>query len=131
MNYSKSQNAALLILRMIIAAIFFVAAYGKFPFWSSNPYNLGSFDLNLNRFLSIAECLGGLAILIGFLTRLTATCLAIIMLGAIYYTTYVFHIGFVTPTSAGWNFPLSVFAGCIILMAFGPGAWSVDSSRNK
>jgi putative oxidoreductase len=131
MTYSKSQNAALLILRIVIAAIFFVAGYAKFPFWSGNPYNLGSFDLNLTRFLSIAEPLGGLAILLGFLTRWAALGLAIIMAGAIYYSKFVYGIGFVTPTSAGWDYPLCILAGCIILVAFGAGGWSVDASRGK
>ncbi|MEO5564558.1 MAG: DoxX family protein [Chitinophagaceae bacterium] len=131
MTYSKSQNAALFILRIVIAAIFFVAAYSKIPFWSGNPYGLNSFNLNLTRFLSIAESLGALAILLGFLTRWAAIGSAIIMVGAIYYSQFVYGIGFVTPTSAGWNFPLCILAGCIILIAFGAGGWSVDASRGK
>jgi putative oxidoreductase len=131
MNYSKSQNLSLLILRLIIAAVFAYAAYGKFPFWTGNPYNLGSFDLNLTRFLSIAEPIGALALILGLLTRLAAACLAIIMAGAIYYCIVVYKLGFMPANSSGWGFNLCVLGGCIILMAFGAGGLSVDASRGK
>jgi putative oxidoreductase len=130
-TYNNFQNAALLILRIITAAIFFVAAYFKFPFWSAEPEGISAFLLFTTRLLSIAEPLGAIAVLIGFLTRLAAGGLSIIMIGAIYVTQFVFGMGFVTPTSAGWNMPLAVLGGCIILAAFGAGAWSIDSRKRK
>jgi len=131
MTYAKSQNLSLLILRLIIAAIFIAAGYGKYPMWSSNPYNLGSFDLNLTRFLSIAEPLGALALILGMFTRLAATCLAIVMAGAIYYCLVVYKLGFFPAGSPGWSFPLCIMGGCIILATFGAGGLSVDASRGK
>jgi putative oxidoreductase len=131
MNYSKSHNLSLFILRLIIASIFIAGGYGKFPMWSGNPYNLGSFDLNLTRFLSIAEPLGALALILGLFTRLAATCLAIIMAGAIYYCLVVYKLGFFPAGTAGWSFPLCIMGGCIILAAFGAGSWSVDAARGK
>jgi uncharacterized membrane protein YphA (DoxX/SURF4 family) len=126
MKYTKNQNLALLILRIIVAAIFFVAAYYKFSFWSSPPQGMSQGMINLTRFLSIAEPLGALAVLIGFLARWAAAGLAIIMLGAIYVSKFTYGIGFVTPTGPGWNFPLAVLSCCFILMAFGAGNWSAD-----
>jgi putative oxidoreductase len=131
MTYSKSQNLSLLILRLIIASIFIAAGYGKFPMWSGNPYNLGSFDLNLTRFLSIAEPLGALALILGMFTRLAATCLAVVMAGAIYYCMVVYKLGFFPAGTAGWSMPLCIMGGCIILATFGAGSWSVDASRGK
>jgi len=128
---TQSQNTALLFLRIITAAIFYVAAYFKFPFWSHVPEGISPFMLFTMRLLSIAEPLGATAILLGFLTRWAAVGLIIILLGAIYVSQFVYHIGFVMPTSPGWNFALSVLAGCLILAAFGPGAWSIDYSRRK
>jgi putative oxidoreductase len=127
--YTKYQNLSLLILRIITAAIFYVAAYYKFPYWSSAPEGLSAFMLFTTRLLSIAEPLGATAVLFGFLTRWAATGLIIILLGAIYVSQFVYGIGFVTPTSAGWNFALSVLGGCFILDAFGAGKWSIDSSK--
>jgi uncharacterized membrane protein YphA (DoxX/SURF4 family) len=130
-TYTNSQNGALLLLRIITAAIFYVAAYFKFPFWKSAPEGMSSFLLFTTKLLSIAEPLGATAVLLGFLTRWAALGLTIVLLGAIYVSQFVFGIGFVTPTSPGWNMPLAVLAGCVILIAFGPGDWSIDNVRIK
>ena len=127
--YAKSQNAALLLLRIIIAIIFYVAAYAKFPFWSSAPPGMSPFLLFTTKLLSIVEPLGATAVLFGFLTRWAAGGLTIILLGAIYVSQAVYGIGFTTPTAPGWNMPFSVLGGCIILFAFGPGKWSIDNRK--
>ena len=130
-TYTNYQNAGLLVLRMITAAIFYVAASYKFPFWSSVPEGTSAFMLFTTRLLSIAEPLGATAILFGFLTRWAAVGLIIILIGAIYVSQFVYGIGFVMPASPGWNFPLAVLAGCLILAAFGAGKWSIDNKRQK
>ena len=127
--YTRFQNLSLLILRIIIATIFYVAAYFKFPFWSTAPEGSSQFMLFTTRLLSIAEPLGATAILLGFLTRWAATGLIIILLGAIYISQFIYGLGFVTPTSAGWNFALMVLGGCLVLAAFGPGKWSIGNKR--
>jgi uncharacterized membrane protein YphA (DoxX/SURF4 family) len=128
-TYTNYQNGALLILRIITAAIFYVAAYVKFPFWNNAPEGISPFLLFTTRLLSIAEPLGATAVLGGFLTRLAACGLIIILIGAIFVMQFVYGIGFITPTSAGWNMPLSVLGGCIILTAFGAGEWSIDRRK--
>ena len=132
-SYTGFQNAALLILRIITAAIFYVAGYFKLPFWKGVPegMHVSPFLLFTTKLLSIAEPLGATALLIGFLTRLASWGLIIILLGAIYVTQFVYGMGFVTPTSTGWNMPLAVLGGCIILAAFGPGQWSIGSKGWK
>ncbi len=129
-TYTKFQNISLLILRIITASIFYVAAYFKFPFWSLETPGMSAFLLFVTRLLSIAEPLGATAILIGFLTRLASGGLMIIMIGAIIVMQFVYGIGFVTPTSAGWNFPLMVLGACVILIVFGAGKWSVDNRKS-
>jgi uncharacterized membrane protein YphA (DoxX/SURF4 family) len=130
-TYTNSQNAGLLILRIITAAIFYVAAYFKFPFWSNAPEGISTFMLFTTRVLSIAEPLGATAVLFGFLTRWASIGLIIILLGAIYVSQFVYGIGFVMPTSPGWNFPLAVLAGCFILAVFGAGKWSIEYGRRR
>ena len=129
--HTRLQSSALLILRVIIAAIFFQAAYAKVPFWSGIPEGTSTAMANLVKFLSIVEPLGALAVLTGFLTRWAASGLAIIMLGAIYVMQFTMNIGFSTPTGPGWSFPLSVLASCVVLIAFGAGRWSVDALRGS
>jgi putative oxidoreductase len=129
--YTKYQNTALFILRLIIAAIFIAAAYAKFPLWSFTPEGMSPIMLNLMKFLSIVEPLGALALIFGFLTRWAAGGLAVIMVGAIYFLQFVGGIGFTAAAAPGWNFPLAILAGCIILNAFGPGRWSIDFQRGS
>jgi len=128
-SYTAFQNFALFVLRLIIAAVFFVAGYYKIPFWKGVHPELNTSMLLITKILSVAEPLGAIALVIGYLTRLAAFGLTIIMIGAIYYSQFVYGIGFVMPTSAGWNFPLTVLGGCVILIAFGAGRWSVDGRK--
>lgn len=130
--YTTFQNAVLLIMRVMLAAIFLVAGYYKFPFWSAQPSaEMPAMMLNLTLLLSVVEPLGGAAVLLGFLTRWASAGLAIIMVGAVLVTKFMMGIGFVTPTGAGWNFPLIILGGCLILMAFGAGKWSAEGMMNK
>jgi putative oxidoreductase len=126
MQYTPFQNAALFFLRLIIAAIFFVAGYYKFPFWSSVPEGMSATMVFITKLLSIAEPLGALALVLGLLTRWAAAGLSIVMLGAIYSIQFTMGIGFVTSTGPGWSFPLMILGGCIILVAFGPGTWALE-----
>src|SRR4051794_9100804 len=106
-SYSNYQNAGLLILRIVTAVVFYVAAYFKFPFWSHAPEGISAFMLFTTRLLSIAEPLSATAVLLGFLTRWAAAGQIIILIGAIFVSQFVYHIGFTMPTSPGWDFPLS------------------------
>lgn len=130
-SYTKAQNIALVILRVTIAIIFAHAAYPKLAFWSGTPEGVTAGLATIAKLLSIVEPLGAVAVITGFLTRLAAGGLAIIMVGAIYVTQFIVHIGFATPTAPGWNFPFAVLAGCIVLVAFGSGRFSVDAARKK
>lgn len=132
-SYNTFQNASLFVLRIITAAIFYVAAWYKIPFWKSVPQGMemSPFLLFTTKLLSIAEPLGATAILFGFLTRLAAGGLTIIMIGAIIVSQFVYHIGFAPPTGPGWDFPAAVLGGSLILIAFGAGRWSIDSWRGR
>jgi putative oxidoreductase len=126
---TQFQNFTLLFLRIVLAAIFIVAGYYKFPFWSNPMPGMSGFDLFVTKLLSIVEPLGALALILGFLTRWASIGLAIIMVGAIFTLQFRMNIGFVMPTGAGWNFDLCILAGLLILWSFGPGKWSIDARR--
>jgi uncharacterized membrane protein YphA (DoxX/SURF4 family) len=130
-TYTKFQNWVLLALRIIVAAVFLVAAYYKLPFWYGEATGMPTLMVYIMQFLSIVEPLGAIAVLGGFLTRWAATGLSVIMVGAIFAVKFTMGMGFVTPTGAGWNFPLSVLGGCLILMAFGAGKFSIEGRKNQ
>jgi putative oxidoreductase len=131
-RYTKAQDAALLVLRLVVAAVFLYAGSAKWPFWSTPPEGMSSLLLNVMKFLSIVEPLGSVALVLGFLTRWAAAGLAIIMVGAIFFARLTMHAGlFTTPQGTGLDYNLVILAGCIALSAFGAGGWSVDAIRKN
>lgn len=74
--------------------------------------------------VAFGELFGGLALVLGLLTRVAGAGLAIIMLGAILLA----HLpaGFFAPE--GYEFPLTLMAGSIALAITGAGAWSADGA---
>ena len=73
-------------------------------------------------FIALLELVGGLALILGVLTRVFAALLAFDMLGAF----FLVHMagGFFLP--AGFEFVFILFAATLALALCGPGAWSVD-----
>ncbi|MEO7963131.1 MAG: DoxX family protein [Gemmatimonadaceae bacterium] len=73
--------------------------------------------------VALLEFFGGLALILGLLTRLASAGLALNMLGAILLE----HLsaGFFNPT--GVEFPLSLFSAAVSLVLTGAGSWSVDA----
>jgi putative oxidoreductase len=78
--------------------------------------------------LTVVELLGGIALILGVLTRYVAALLAIDMLVAI----ITFHLknGFFI-SHGGVEFPLLILAANINLMVSGAGALAVSSLRKK
>jgi putative oxidoreductase len=120
-----------LVLRLVIAAIFLYHGYQKWGLWSAVPEGMPSGMLNLMKFLSIVEPLGGLAMILGLWTRLAALGLGIIMVGAIYMKAATMGVGFATPQGPGWEFDLMILAGCIALLFEGAGKYSMDAMMKK
>lgn len=133
MNNATQQNAALLVLRIILAIIFIHAGIGKFFLWSIEPMEGFPVWLHyLMLFLSIAEPIGAVAVLAGFLTRLAALCLSIVMFGSLFVSHFMMAVPFFTaPQLPGWDFNLMILGGTLILAAFGAGAWSVDKFMKR
>ncbi len=130
--YTRGQDIALLVLRLVVAAVFLYAGTAKWPFWSAPMEGMSAMLLNVVRFLSIVEPLGAVALVLGFLTRWAAAGLGIIMVGAVYYARTALHAGvFTSPQGTGLDYNLLILAGCIVLLAFGAGAWSVDAIRKR
>ena len=88
--------------------------------------------INLTKLLSLVEPLGAVALIVGFLTRWAASGLALIMLGSLYFVYFMFHAGiFTTEMGVGMDYNLLLLAGNLMLIAFGPGRWSMDAMRTR
>lgn len=73
--------------------------------------------------VALGELLGGIALIVGLLTRVAGAGLAVIMLGAI----FVAHLaaGFFLPN--GYEFALTLFGASAALALTGAGDWSLDA----
>src|SRR2546427_5944787 len=130
--YTKVQDTALLVLRLVVAAIFLYAGSAKWPFWSAPPEGMSVVLLNVLRFLSIVEPSGGLALVLGVLTRWAAAGLGIIMVGGVFFVRLALHAGlFTTPPGTGLGYNLLILAGRLAPSAFCAGGWSVGAIRKK
>ena len=114
-----------LLGRILLALIFIVAGVGKI----SDPAGTAGYmqSVGLPGFLvwpTIAlEVLGGIAIIIGFQTRIAAFALAAFTLAA----AALFHTNFADPMqSIMFMKNLSMAGGLLLLAASGATAWSVD-----
>ena len=116
---SRNSGIGPLVLRLAIAAIFLYHGMLKWPLNPEAPWFMP--------IIAVAEPIGAIAILLGFLTRWAALGLAIIMVGAIYMKITAFGVGFAAAQGTGWEFDLMILAGCIAVMFLGAGPFSVDA----
>ena len=80
--------------------------------------------LSLLRFLSVAEPLGAVALVTGFLTQLASAGFVIIMIGAIRLKAIQMHKKF--SEAGGWELDFILLAGGIALFFVGAGQLSLD-----
>lgn len=129
MNVANAlQNSAItLIARIFLSILFILAGWSKLTGLEGTAQYFGSIGLPLPMLsaiiVGIIEFFGGLAILVGFKTRIAALVVALFTIGA----TLVAHMDF----SAGMNAlmaqkNLAIAGGLLVLAQFGAGAFSID-----
>ena len=122
----------LTLLRLVVGVIFIMHGWQKLSMGFHNVAGfLGALGIPLPTLaavvLTIVELLGGIALILGVLTRYVAALLAIDMLVAL----ILVHIkgGFFVPN--GVEFPLLLLVANLNLILAGPGALSVSTFRKK
>jgi putative oxidoreductase len=126
---SKRIDAALATLRLIAGSIFIAHGAQKlFVFGFAGVTGAFGqigvpFPGLMGPFIALLEFFGGIALVIGLLTRLASLGLVFNMLGAI----VLVHLkaGFFNP--AGFEFPLAVLGMNLALVLAGAGAFSLDA----
>jgi putative oxidoreductase len=126
-------NIALLLVRIASAAAFlyhgsailFGCFDGPGPVAFANSHH---WPVIIGYLVGLAQFAGGLAVLLGVLTRLGASCIAIVMLGAIFtvHLPHGFNIG-----DGGAEYALTQFLVAVALMVAGPGAYSLSNWGRK
>ena len=140
---TTAQNALVLVGRILLAYLFITAGYPKLMDPTGTAGMITGAGLPAATLLAYVagafELLTGLAVLVGFQTKLVSLALAVFCV----FTALAFHSGTVAiegwPAGAlGWintlngimlvkNFALA--GGFLVLAAFGAGAYSLDAKR--
>ncbi|WP_315920494.1 DoxX family protein [Mesorhizobium sp. SP-1A] len=122
-------NAPVVVLagRVLLSILFIIAGFGKLTSIGATAGFFGSLGLPLPTVTAIVvglvELLGGLAILVGFKTRIAAIVLAIFTVGA----TAVAHLDFSQAGNALMlQKNLGLIGGFLLLAVLGAGPLSID-----
>jgi putative oxidoreductase len=127
-------NIGVLLLRLMVGLIFFVAGAGKVMGWFGGMGMSATIDAfqttmhisaPLTYLSSFTEFIGGLLLVPGFLTRPAALALAInMMVATILIGPEHFFMG-------GAAYPCSLMVSCIMILLAGPMSFSIDTWVEK
>lgn len=125
-------NASALTLagRVLLSIIFILAGFAKLTAISGTAGWFASIGLPLPTVTTVVvglvEVVGGIAILVGFQTRIAAIVLGLFTLAA----TAVAHLDFADQVQVMFlQKNLAIAGGLFVLAAFGAGALSIDGRR--
>ena len=125
----RQVSIGLTVLRLILGATFIAHGAQKLFVMGLPAISGGFAQMGIpmpgffGPFVSLVEFFGGIAIVLGLLTRLTGLALAVNMIVAM----LAVHLknGFFNPN--GVEFPLALFGMSVALMTMGAGAFSIDA----
>ena len=123
--------------RLLTAWLFIPAGFGKIAGYSGSVAYAASAGLPLPE-VGVAvglaiELLGGIMLLVGFMTRPAALLLALFTLVA----SFFFHAYWSLPADQAmmqqllFNKNMAIVGGLLAFAAFGPGSWSIDGKRQR
>jgi len=114
-------------LRSALGVIFILHGVGKFnPGFAENLPNMG-LPVEMQIPIVLAELVPGILLIIGVLSRLSASLISIIMLGAIFMIKGASSI----TGKEGVEFELILLASALVIMIAGPGRVSLAHAIKK
>lgn len=130
MNNPQIANAAALLGRIFMSAIFISAGFSKIGGYAGSAAYMAKMGVPgaLLPLVILTELGGGLLILIGYQTRIVAFLLA----GFCLLTGIIFHlsVGDAANMISFWK-NVAIAGGFLGMVAHGAGAWSVDAQMRR
>jgi putative oxidoreductase len=111
---------ALVFLRLMAGLVFIDSGYNDLKSPGTRSTSLG-LPKGLLVFLGVAELLGGIAVIVGFLTQLASVGLILIMLGALQKKIFVWKTGFWGKDGLGWNYELIIVSMLLVILCTNGG----------
>lgn len=125
---------ASLILRLVIGILFIVHGYPKIKNLKKTAKFTKSIGFKPAMFwafvLAATEFFGGIALVIGFATRVASVFLFVAMLVATYYKIFVWNSPFTSQKQEGYEWDLVLMAGLAAIFLLSSGIWSLDAMMN-
>ncbi|ESY25606.1 MULTISPECIES: DoxX family protein [unclassified Mesorhizobium] len=127
---ASNSSTTILLGRILLAAIFLLSGFGKLTAISGTAGYFGAMGLPVPTTTAIVvgliELLGGLAVLVGFQTRIAAWVLAVFTIAS----AFVAHTGWADQNQMiHFLKNVAITGGFLLLASSGPGAYSVDAKR--
>ena len=127
---TTNAGVAILVARVFLSILFILAGFSKLTAIAGTAGWFGSIGLPMPTatavLVGLVELLGGLAVLVGFQTRIAALVLAVFTLAA----TAVAHLNFADQMQVLLlQKNLTTAGGFLVLAAVGAGALSIDAKR--
>ncbi|OYR08526.1 DoxX family protein [Brucella thiophenivorans] len=127
----QSNGLATLVARVFLSILFILAGFSKLTAISGTAGYFAGLGLPAPTIIAVIvgliEFVGGLAILVGFQTRIAAAIVALFTIGA----TLVAHMNFAEGMNALMaQKNLAIAGGLILLVLQGAGSISIDAKRN-
>jgi len=115
-------------IRASIGAIFIVHSLKKFdPVWQGWLVGIG-IPPEMQLPIALAEFIGGIFLIAGIFTRISAAVFSVILLGAIFHIRW--ENGFFV-SQGGWEWDLVMLAAVLSIIAVGPGKVSIVNLIKK
>lgn len=109
-------------LRLVLGTAFIVHGFEKFnPEFASYMPSFG-IPIQMQIPLALAELIPGILLILGIMSRISASLLSIVMIGAIFF---VLHAASFTG-QMGYEYPLVLLAANLIVIVIGPGRVSLS-----
>jgi putative oxidoreductase len=123
-------NAIVLIGRILLSIMFILSGFGKLTNIAGTAGYFANYNLPMPTatavIVGLIELIGGIAVLIGWQTRIAAWVLAIFTIAA----ALIAHMNWAdTMQLINFQKNLAIAGGFLVLASFGPGAYSVDGRR--